>query len=69
MKQQSSLPCSQQPAIIHDLSQINPFDDLPTFFFKIKFNVRGVSKKFGEWSDISTATWARCARMHMAIQR
>ena len=28
-----------------------------------------VSKKFGEWSDISTATWARCAHMHMAIQR
>jgi hypothetical protein len=32
-------------------------------------NIRGVSKKFGEWSDISKATWARCARMHMAIQR
>jgi len=32
-------------------------------------NIRGVSKKFGEWSDISMATWARCARMHMAIQR
>jgi hypothetical protein len=31
--------------------------------------IRGVSKKFGEWSDISKATWARCARMHMAIQR
>lgn len=25
-------------------------------------NIRGVSKKFGEWSDISTATWAKSAR-------
>jgi len=31
--------------------------------------VCGVSKKFGEWTDISMATWARCARMHVAIQR
>jgi hypothetical protein len=35
----------------------------------ITSNLRGVSKKFGEWSDISKAIWARCARMHMAIQR
>jgi hypothetical protein len=32
-------------------------------------NIRGVSKKFGEWSDISKATWARCVRMYMASQR
>jgi hypothetical protein len=31
-------------------------------------NISGVSKKFGEWSNISKATWARCARMHMDIQ-
>jgi len=31
--------------------------------------IRGVSKLFGEWSNISTATWDRCACMHMAIQR
>lgn len=24
---------------------------------------------FGEWSDISKATWASCMHMHMAIQR
>jgi hypothetical protein len=32
-------------------------------------NISGVSKKFGEWFDISKATWARYARMHMTIQR
>jgi hypothetical protein len=31
--------------------------------------IRGVSKKFGELPDISKTTWARCPRMHMAIQR
>jgi hypothetical protein len=33
------------------------------------YDIRGVSKKFGEWSDISKATWASSAPMHMAIER
>jgi hypothetical protein len=32
-------------------------------------DIRGVSKMFGEWSDISKATWARSAPMHMAMER
>jgi hypothetical protein len=44
---------------------------MPNISIKIftPWNIRGVSKTFGEWSDISTATWARCTRMHMSIQR
>ena len=31
--------------------------------------IQGVSKKFGEWCHIWTATWRMCARMLMVIQR
>ena len=39
------------------------------FIIRTIMYIQGVSKTFGEWFDVSTATWARCARMHMAIQR
>lgn len=32
-------------------------------------DIEGVSKKFDKWSNTATATWVRCARMHMAIRR
>ena len=35
----------------------------------VRGGIRGVPKKFGEWTNISMATWARCVRIHMAIQR
>jgi len=31
-------------------------------------SIRSVSKKVGECSDITTATWARCTRMYIAFQ-
>ena len=46
----------------------NPTPHFYEFHFNIIVHVRGMSKKFGEWSDISTETWARCVRMHMAVQ-
>jgi hypothetical protein len=40
-----------------------------SYISAVQNEICGVSKKFGEWSDILKATWARCVRMHMAIQR
>jgi hypothetical protein len=39
MELEGSLPCSQEPAIIPVLSQMNPVHTLPLYFCKISFNI------------------------------
>jgi hypothetical protein len=39
MEPESSLPCSQEPSTIPILNQINPIHTIPSYLFKIHFNI------------------------------
>jgi len=38
-KQEVLLPCSQHPAVVRILSQMNPVHDLPSYICKINFTI------------------------------